>query len=95
MIAGSASKMGFFDFKSKATDTQVTQHDAPSEDTIDGGSLHYTADAGGNTTVPTYQEASGAPVEVVSPLGYEAGFITLIFMNVSKMVGTGIFSTRG
>ncbi|BCS26451.1 high affinity methionine permease [Aspergillus puulaauensis] len=85
--------MGFFDFKSKATDTQVTQHDAPSEDTIDGGSLHYTADAGGNTTVPTYQEASGAPVEVVSPLGYEAGFITLIFMNVSKMVGTGIFST--
>jgi hypothetical protein len=86
--------MGFLDFRSKAADTQVTQHDAPSEDTIVGGDLHYTVDAGGNTSLPTYQEASGAPVEVVSPLGYEAGYITLIFMNMSKMVGTGIFSTR-
>lgn len=95
MVAG-CSKMGFFAFRSKASNAQVSQYEAPSEDTISNGNgLHYTTDAGGNTSIPTYQEASGAPVEVISPLGYEVGLVTLVFMNVSKMVGTGIFSTRG
>jgi hypothetical protein len=36
-----------------------------------------------------YQEASGAPVETQSPLGYTVGPVTIIFLNLSKMVGTG------
>ncbi|KAL2832969.1 amino acid permease-domain-containing protein [Aspergillus cavernicola] len=79
-------------FKSPAA---TTQQAAASDDTIiDGGSLKYTAEAGANSSLPTYQEASGAPIEVNSPLGYSAGHVTLIFINISKMVGTGVFSTR-
>jgi hypothetical protein len=58
------------------------------------GTLKFTAEAGGNSALPTYQEASGAPVESKSPLGYSVGWITIVFLNLSKMVGTGIFSTR-
>ncbi|KAL3469617.1 high affinity methionine permease [Aspergillus californicus] len=78
-------------FKSPAA---TTQQDAQYDETIiNGGDLQYTSEAGANSSLPTYQEATGAPVEVNSPLGYSAGYITLIFMNISKMVGTGIFST--
>ncbi|KAL2820353.1 high affinity methionine permease [Aspergillus granulosus] len=83
-------------WKSPAADTTAVQQDAGSESDatiIEGGDYKYTAEAGQNSSLPTYQEASGAPIEVVSPLGYQAGFVTLIFLNVSKMVGTGIFST--
>src|ERR1700712_3831638 len=58
------------------------------------GSLKFTAEEGGNSSKLTYQEASGAPVERKSPLGYSVGWVTIIFLNLSKMVGTGIFSTR-
>ncbi len=58
------------------------------------GSLKFTAEEGGNTSKPTYQEVSGAPVESNSPLGYFAGWVTIVFLNLNKMVGTGIFSTR-
>jgi hypothetical protein len=58
------------------------------------GSLKYTAEEGGNNALPAYQEVSGAPVEKKSPLGYSVGWITIVFLNLSKMVGTGIFSTR-
>ncbi|KAJ5781295.1 hypothetical protein N7457_006455 [Penicillium paradoxum] len=59
----------------------------------DNDSLRYTTEVGGNTTKATYQEASGAPVEVNSPLGYSVGWVTVVFLNLSKMIGTGVFST--
>ncbi len=58
------------------------------------GSLKFTAEEGGNSAKPTYQEVSGAPVESNSPLGYFAGWVSIVFLNLNKMVGTGIFSTR-
>jgi hypothetical protein len=68
---------------------------APSQyDSSDSDSLQYTTEVGGNTSRATYQEASGAPVEVNSPLGYSVGPVTVIFLNLSKMIGTGVFSTR-
>ena len=62
---------------------------------VSDGSLHYVAEKAGNDSGLSYQEASGAPVEAQSPLGYEVGAVTIIFLNVSKMIGTGVFSTRG
>lgn len=44
--------------------------------------------------VPVYQDGNGAPVEQVSPLGYHVGYAGILFLNVSQMVGTGVFSTR-
>jgi len=58
------------------------------------GSLVYVAQQGENGSVPTYQEASGAPVEIRSPLGYRVQWFTIIFLNIGQMVGTGVFSTR-
>ncbi|KAJ5555828.1 hypothetical protein N7461_004298 [Penicillium sp. DV-2018c] len=55
--------------------------------------IGYTTEIGSNTTKVTYQEASGAPVEVNSPLGYSVGWVTVVFLNLSKMIGTGVFST--
>ena len=61
---------------------------------VTDGSLKYTLEKGGNNSLPSYQEASGAPVESHSPLGYSVGPVTIIFLNVSKMIGTGVYSTR-
>jgi hypothetical protein len=61
---------------------------------LSDGSLQFTAEEGGNSSKPTYQEASGAPVESKSPLGYSVGWVTIVFLNLSKMIGTGVFSTR-
>lgn len=66
----------------------------PQYDSSDNDSLKFTTEVGGNTSKATYQEASGAPVEVNSPLGYSVGWVTVIFLNLSKMIGTGVFSTR-
>jgi hypothetical protein len=66
----------------------------PQYESSDNDSLQYTTEVGGNTSKATYQEASGAPVEVNSPLGYSVGWVTVIFLNLSKMIGTGVFSTR-
>lgn len=57
------------------------------------GSLQYAVEQGGNNSLPSYQEVSGAPVESRSPLGYHVGSVTIIFLNLSKMVGTGVYST--
>lgn len=64
------------------------------EGEVTDGSLHYVVEKGGNDSQPSYQEATGAPVEVNSPLGYNVGAVTIIFLNISKMVGTGVYSTR-
>ncbi|KAM0097976.1 hypothetical protein ACP6JE_007482 [Aspergillus fumigatus] len=69
------------------------QHGESDASSLGSGDLQYTAQAGANSSVPTYQEASGAPVEINSPLGYSVGWITVVFLNLSKMIGTGVFST--
>lgn len=61
---------------------------------IGDGNLKYTIEESGNGSGPTYQEVSGAPVETSSPLGYYVGPVTIIFLNISKMIGTGVYSTR-
>ncbi|KIW12680.1 hypothetical protein PV08_09958 [Exophiala spinifera] len=57
------------------------------------GDLKYTIEQAGNGSSPSYQEVSGAPVEANSPLGYSVGRITVVFLNISMMIGTGIYST--
>lgn len=61
---------------------------------VSDGSLKYTLEQSGNGSLPSYQEASGAPVETNSPLGYSVGPVTIVFLNISKMIGTGVYSTR-
>ncbi|KAF1986069.1 high affinity methionine permease [Aulographum hederae CBS 113979] len=78
--------------KHPATTYTQTQ-DAASEEIITDGTLHFAVEHGGNSSTPTYQETSGAPVETRSPLGYSVGWVSIVFLNLSKMVGTGIFST--
>lgn len=72
--------------------------DAAAQNTDEGevsdGSLHYVVEKGGNDSLPSYQEAGGAPVETNSPLGYAVGPVTIVFLNISKMIGTGVYSTR-
>ncbi|QSZ34470.1 hypothetical protein DSL72_006064 [Monilinia vaccinii-corymbosi] len=57
------------------------------------GTLDFVHEYGDNGSKPSYQEASGAPVENVSPLGLHVSCFTTIFLNIGQMVGTGIFST--
>jgi hypothetical protein len=61
---------------------------------LKNGSLDFIYQQGGNSSEPTYQEASGAPVEVQNPLGYQVAWVTVIFLNIGQMIGTGVFSTR-
>lgn len=58
------------------------------------GKLEYIQEFGGNGSKPSYQEASGAPVEGISPLGLHVTSFTTIFLNIGQMIGTGVFSTR-
>lgn len=55
--------------------------------------LQYAVEKGENNSLPSYQEVSGAPVETHSPLGYHVGSITIVFLNLSTIVGTGVYST--
>ena len=47
---------------------------------------------------PEYYEDAGvnigAPTEMISPLGYHVDSISVVFLNVGKIIGTGVFSTR-
>lgn len=61
---------------------------------ISDGSMKYVGEKGGNDANLTYQEATGAPVELNSPLGYSVGPVTIVLLNVTMMIGTGIYSTR-
>jgi hypothetical protein len=67
---------------------------ADSASQISDGSITYVGEKGGNNAAATYQEASGAPVESQSPLGYTVGPLTILLLNISMMIGTGIYSTR-
>ncbi|KAM0717828.1 hypothetical protein Q7P37_006160 [Cladosporium fusiforme] len=59
------------------------------------GNLEFVAEQGENGSAPTYQEASGAPVESHSPLGHRVTWYTIVFLNIGQMIGTGVFSTPG
>lgn len=74
-----------------AVDTHPSSSDIS---VIHDGNLAYTLEKAGNGSKPSYQEAAGAPVESKSPLGYHVGWITVLFLNINQMIGTGIFSTR-
>ncbi|KAE8149928.1 amino acid permease-domain-containing protein [Aspergillus avenaceus] len=84
--------MGFSLFKTKTSPAE-SEGRSDNDSIIDTGSLQYTAEGGQNSSKLTYQEASGAPIEVTSPLGYSVGSMTVVFLNLSKMIGTGVFST--
>ncbi|KAA8649308.1 uncharacterized protein ATNIH1004_005209 [Aspergillus tanneri] len=56
--------------KDEETQVTVTVHANKSEPILQRGGANYTAETGINSTSVTYQDASGAPVEVDSPLGY-------------------------
>ena len=90
--------MSFFrGLSRKAPEGEVatTGIDATSGAVLKDGDLDFTVAQGGNNSLPSYQEASGAPVEPKSPLGYHVGPVTVVFLNISMMVGTGVYSTRG
>ncbi|KAM0351802.1 hypothetical protein ACHAPU_002314 [Fusarium lateritium] len=89
--------MGFSSLFEGSKTTEVVATDVEASDSepsiIHDGGLSYVREKGGNGSKPSYQEAVGAPVEQKSPLGYNVGWLTVIFLNVNMMVGTGIFST--
>ncbi|XRM40976.1 hypothetical protein ABZX51_004278 [Aspergillus tubingensis] len=86
--------MGFLPFTTKAEEASaISEQASDTLSVIDDGNLQYTVDGGANSSKRTYQEASGAPIESKSPLGYSVGAVTVIFLNLSKMIGTGVFST--
>ncbi|KAJ7271280.1 amino acid permease-domain-containing protein [Mycena haematopus] len=37
----------------------------------------------------------GAPTEAVSALGRQVGWLSVVFLNINNMIGTGVFSTPG
>jgi hypothetical protein len=76
----------------EAEERGSTSDSDPSE--LVAGGTYYVAGKAANNKETSYQDASGAPVEESSPLGYNVGPITILLLNVSKMIGTGIFSTR-
>ncbi|KAI1190677.1 high-affinity methionine permease [Nemania serpens] len=83
--------------RSTARDTaESTSPDTSSDsEVLHDGDLAYTVAKAENGSGAAYQEAVGAPVESRSPLGYHVGWVTVIFLNVNQMIGTGIFSTPG
>ncbi|KAB8210465.1 amino acid permease-domain-containing protein [Aspergillus parasiticus] len=83
----------FWSDREKDAGISVREHNASQESTIQDGSIKYTAAEGINSASVTYQDASGAPVETDSPLGYSVSFWTSLCLNINQMVGTGIFST--
>lgn len=75
--------------------TQSSSAEGEEDVVIRDGNLEFTREAGaGNDSQPSYQEASGAPVEKESPLGYGVNWFTIVFLNIGQMIGTGVFSTR-
>ncbi|KAI9740221.1 MAG: hypothetical protein M1834_004799 [Cirrosporium novae-zelandiae] len=79
--------------KTVTLEAQVLDDASSDNNVMANGDLKFTAEKGVNSSKVTYQEASGAPVEKKSPLGYSVGWVTVVFLNMSKMIGTGVFST--
>lgn len=78
------------DWKAEQPGSVVQSVTASGDVQVIDGDLKYVGEQGGNTDFVAYQEVSGAPIETHSPLGYNVGPFTIVFLNLSKMVGTGI-----
>ena len=79
---------------SSSTTADQDQHRYSQQNTIIAeGDLKFAVETGENNSSPSYQEVSGAPVETRSPLGYHVGSVTVVFLNLSKIIGTGVYST--
>ncbi|KAB8077381.1 amino acid permease-domain-containing protein [Aspergillus leporis] len=85
--------MGLPFWQDRGKDPNISIQENNSSTTIQDGDAKYTAAEGVNCNAVTYQDASGAPVETDSPLGYSVSFWTSFCLNINQMVGTGIFST--
>lgn len=82
-------------YKGEKAQIATQRSESLEEVVIRDGNLEFTREAGaGNNSQPSYQEASGAPVEKESPLGYDVNWFTIVFLNIGQMIGTGVFSTR-
>ncbi|TFK28169.1 high affinity methionine permease [Coprinopsis marcescibilis] len=58
----------------------------------------YAVETASADSLPSYEEAAvttGAPTEKISPLGYHVDAVSVVFLNISKMIGTGVFTTPG
>ncbi|KAI5207896.1 amino acid transporter [Aureobasidium subglaciale] len=79
----------------KVDSARSSSNDAVSSHEIvsTSGDLKFVVEQGGNGSQPSYQEVSGAPVESKSSLGYAVGPVTIVLINISKMIGTGVYST--
>ena len=64
----------------------IVVRDSSSSDVKLDGDLEFVHAYGGNLSKPSYQEASGAPVENVSPLGLHVNGFTTIFLNIGQML---------
>jgi hypothetical protein len=82
-----------FGSKPQANSQPLPEHSQSDSEAsiIRDGDLAYVRQIVGNGATG-YQEAVGAPVETRSPLGYHVNWLTIIFLNLNHMVGTGIFS---
>ncbi|CAI7649875.1 unnamed protein product [Penicillium manginii] len=76
--------------KRPSGDGSVTEGQSERVSTAAG---QFISEVGGNNAPPTYQDASGAPVESQSPLGYSVGPVTITLLNITMMIGAGIYST--
>lgn len=54
----------------------------------------FVGEQGGNGAQVTIQDVWGAPVEGKNPLGYSVGWWSALFLNITMLIGTGIFSFR-
>ncbi|OXG18472.1 high-affinity methionine permease [Cryptococcus neoformans Tu259-1] len=52
----------------------------------------FVGEQGGNGAQVTIQDVWGAPVEGKNPLGYSVGWWSALFLNITMLIGTGIFS---
>jgi hypothetical protein len=69
----------------------VERHNISGVEVKELGSLEFVHEYGNNGSKPSYQEASGAPVENISPLGLEVTSLTTVFLNIGQMIGTGMY----
>lgn len=84
-----------FPDQEKGRDVGVNTSDKDSEEEfVKDGDIAYKVAEGANSSIATYQDARGAPVEKQSPLGYSVDSWVSLCLNINQMIGTGIFSTR-
>ncbi|RAO68625.1 uncharacterized protein BHQ10_004637 [Talaromyces amestolkiae] len=79
--------------KGQDVGVNTSDRDSSDEEFVKDGDIAYKVAEGANTSIATYQDARGAPVEKQSPLGYSVNSWVSLCLNVNQMIGTGIFST--